>query len=199
MADFYSDKSASSTDLMLDLDPPGAQQGVDSVPPGAPLPTPPAVNTEACGISTGPSLPTPGVSYGAAGSSGTPATSSGFAFVPPYGGLNMPGTPYLRGPGQLYAHGSPGLAATYMSPSYYGAGMFPVASQPRMSLAPDLMFPHQAFQPYGNVQDLLAQRAHLDHTLASLVSFMFFFLQYNTLGVAMTLCIAPFLPTQSRC
>ena len=77
------------------------------------------------------------------------------------------------GPGQLYAHGSPGLAATYVSPSYYGVGMLPATSQPRMSLTPDLMFPQPTMQPYGNVQELLARHAHLDHALASMVSFTF--------------------------
>ena len=141
---FYSDRSTSSNELVVDLNSPGTQQDGVSVPPGAPLPTPQAGNADASRTSApvlGTSSSTSGVYYGAAGSSGTPATSSGFACIPPYGGLNVPGTPYVRGPGQLYTHGSPGLATTYMSPSYYGAGMFPVASQPRMSLAPDLMFP----------------------------------------------------------
>ena len=77
-----------------------------------------------------------------------------------------------------------------VSTSSYGVGFLPVASQPWLSLTHGLMFPLPAYQPYGDVQELLARRTHLDHALASLVSFLFYFFLYNTLGVAMTLCIA---------
>ena len=205
--DFYSDRSNSSHELVVDLDPPGAQQGGVSMPPRAPLDVPllvhapasapgPALTsapgpapTSAPGPTTGPGPapgpgpgPAPGPSgalFGAAGPSWAPPASSGFGYVPPFGSLNFPRTPYVSGPGQLYAHGSPGLAATYVSPSYYGVGMLPTTSQPRMSLAPDLMFPQPAMQPYGSVQELLARRAHLDHALASMVSLMFYFFYAN--------------------
>ena len=94
-------------------------------------------------------------------------------------------------------HGSPGLAAAYMSQPY-GVGMLPFTSWPQMSLAPDLMSPQPAIQLCGNVQELLVRRAHLVHALASMVSLLFFLLLYNTLGVEMTHCIA-LLPTQFRC
>ena len=45
--------------------------------------------------------------------------------------------------------------------------------RPRMSLAADMVDSHPNFPPYQvDVQALLARRAQLDHTLASLVSIL---------------------------
>ena len=175
MDQFFSDRSASSSDLVVDLDPADSQLGVGDVP-GAPSGVP---RTEVTGAPVtsapvlGPSSVAPGI-HGAATLSGPPPTAPpGYGFLPPLGDFAVPRAPYVPGPGQLYAHGSPGLAAAYMSPSPYGIGMLPFTSRPRMSVTPEMMFPQPAFQPYGNVQDLLAQRARLDHTLASMVSLPF--------------------------
>ena len=177
----------------MDTNPPDPQLGGGPVTCAAPV----GPCTGAAGASMTSASVTTGI-YSAAGLSGPYSTaSSTFGYVPPYGGFNVPRNPYVPGPGQLYAHGSPGLAAAYMAPPY-GVGTLPFTSRPRMSLAPDLMFPQPAFQPYGNVQDLLTRRAHLDHALASMVSFLFFLLLYNTLGVEITHCIALW-PTQFRC
>ena len=73
----------------------------------------------------------------------------------------------------------------------FDKGKVPVASQPRMSLAPVMMIPHPALRPYGCAPDLFARHVPLVH-LASLVSFLFFFLLCNTLGFELTLGIAPF-------
>ena len=193
MEEFYSDRSTSSTDLVMDTNPPGPQLGGGAVTCAAPV--------GPCSGTTGASTASASVSAGifsTAGMSGPlPAAPSTFGYVPPYGGFNVPRNPYVPGPGQLYAHGSPGLAAAYMSPPF-GVGTLPFTSRPRMSLAPDLMFPQPAIQPYGNVQDMLARRAHLDHALAAMVSFLFLLLLYNTLGVEITHCIALW-PTQFRC
>ena len=73
----------------------------------------------------------------------------------------------------------------------FDKGKVPVASQPRVSLASVLMIPHPALRPYGCAPDLFARHVPLVH-LASLVSFLFFFLLCNTLGFELTLGIAPF-------
>ena len=184
MDQFFSDRSASSSDLVVDLDPADPQLGAGAVP-GAPSCVP---RTEVTGVIVtsapvlGPSAVASGA-YGAAGLSGPPpAAPSGYGFVPPFGDFTVPRAPYVPGPGQLYAHGSPGLAAAYMSPSTYGVGMLPFTSRPRMSVAPEMLFPQPAFQPYGNVQDILARRAHLDHALASMVSLLFLY-YYSILWV----------------
>ena len=181
MDQFFSDRSASSSDLIMDLDPADPQSGVGTVP-GAPSGVPRTAVTGAPVSSApilDPSSVAPGV-HGAATLPGpSPAAPPGYGFLPPLGDFTVPRAPYVPGPGQLYAHGSPGLAAAYMPPSLYGVGMLPFTSRPRMSLAPDMMFPQPTLQPYGNVQDLLARRAHLDHALASMVSLLF--LYYNSI------------------
>ena len=193
MEAFYSDRSTSSTDLVMDTNPPDPQLGGSAVTCATPV----GPCTGAAGASVTSASVAAGV-YSAAGLPGPPsAAPSTFGYAPPYGGFAVPRNPYVPGPGQLYAHGSPGLAAAYMAPPY-GVGTLPFTSRPRMSLAPEMMFPQPAFQPYGNVQDLLARRAQMDLALASMVSFLFFLLLYNTLGVEMTLCITLW-PTQFRC
>ena len=54
----------------------------------------------------------------------------------------------------------------------FDKGKVPVASQPRMSLAPVMMIPHPALRPYGCAPDLFARHVPLVH-LASQVSFVF--------------------------
>ena len=100
MDQFFSDRSASSSDLVVDLDPADPQLGVGAVP-GAPPGVP---RTEVTGANVtsapvlGPSAVTSGA-YGAAGLSGPPpAAPSGYGFLPPYGDFTMPRAPYVTGP-----------------------------------------------------------------------------------------------------
>ena len=60
----------------------------------------------------GPSFSMSYVLYGVAGSSRAPTASTSFGYILTYGGLRVPWTTYVPGPGQLYTRGSPDLTAT---------------------------------------------------------------------------------------
>ena len=208
--DFYSDKSGCSTDLVMDLDLygevglPGGVGGSTSsgIPHDAQRPGPSGIGAS---TSDPPAQWKPvqlsGAPCGVPGVSGAPP---GFGYVSSIGTLSLPQSsappltaPYCYGPGLLEGHRRPGVATTYVTSSLYGMGAvpaqldhgFPQLGRPRMSVAPDPVYGVPGLQPGVDVQDLLARRAQMDITLASLVSMVHFIYFFNTFGVAMTFSI----------
>ena len=176
--DFYSDISASSSDLVMDLYDEFDLSGGGSIPPDISQGISLSVSTE---VSTGDNVPV----YTTPAATTTSIVTGAHSVLPPVSTY----------PGLRFGNFRPaGLTTPIQSATYFTAPASqpgPSAFGPRMPFNPGMVGYHGL--PQMDVQTLLASRAQLDHNLALMVSRYLYSRVSNTWGVEITLCIAYYM------